>query len=252
MASSRPITALAVFTFLLANGLACRSATDDGAPINVAPANTGGSHGTGGKSGGGASKTGGASGSSTMVPVTGAGDPTGTPGADDAAAVPVADGATVEVAPVGAVDSAAPVADAPVSSPDTESAPDGGGALTKMAACWPDPKVIKICHQLENACENCPPGGAPPKNKTAQLCFDLIESNKAGKATDDDCAKFALANKCTVDNAATTGNICGSLNCGVGQGPPVKAGCDKVGCTKWQQWGDATKCQPYLAKCPCS
>ena len=39
-------------------------------------------------------------------------------------------------------------------------------------------------HQLENACENCPPGGAPPKNKTAQDCFDLVGKAYMGMATD--------------------------------------------------------------------
>jgi hypothetical protein len=102
--------------------------------------------------------------------------------------------------------------------------------------------ALSICKQVENACENCPPGGAPPKNKLAQVCFDLIAKAKAGMATDADCAKFAVDNKCTVDKG---GNVCGTLNCTV-------AGCPKGPCDKAQQYGDAAACRPLLAKCgPC-
>jgi hypothetical protein len=132
---------------------------------------------------------------------------------------------------------------APATSDGPVSLPDSGG---KVAVCWPDPKVIKICHQLENACENCPPGGAPPKNKTAQVCFDLVKKAYAGMATDADCEKFAIDNKCTVDDVKTTGNVCGSLNC-------YAPGCkDKARCLDRQQWGASSMCAPFMATCgPC-
>ena len=122
------------------------------------------------------------------------------------------------------------------------SLPDGSGGV---AVCWPDPRVIKICHQLENACENCPPGGAPPKNQTATICFALVKKAYAGMATDADCEKFAVDHKCTVDNVATTGNVCGSPNCNA-------PGCrDKARCLNRQQWGDSSMCRMFMDTCPC-
>jgi hypothetical protein len=130
-------------------------------------------------------------------------------------------------------------------------APDGGirppDATSGVLACWPDPKVIKICHQLENACENCGPlkGTAPPKNKLAQPCFDLVAKAYKGEATDQECADFAVKNDCTVDNVTTTGNVCGSLNC-------YAPGCkDKARCLNRQQWGDSSMCTQFMATCPC-
>jgi hypothetical protein len=125
-----------------------------------------------------------------------------------------------------------------------------GGMAGAVLACWVDPKVIKICHQLENACENCGPmkGVAPPKNTKAQPCFDLVTKAYMGMATDADCEKHAIDNDCTVDNASTTGNVCGSLDCTV-------AACNvKFGgksCEEAKGWGDSSICKSFYAKCPC-
>jgi hypothetical protein len=229
---------IALGAVLLTNLAAgCRDAADPGYGPPPAVEGTGGTPaaGTGGKAGTGGSKgtggnkaTGGSSGSTGSD-----GAPAGTAdsGADATSDAPLS---TPEVG-TGTPDVA--VADV-VTGPET--------APGQVAVCWPDPRVIKICHQLENACENCPPGGAPPKNKTAQVCFDLIKKAYAGMATDEDCAKFAVDNKCTVDNVATTGNVCGSLNC-------YAPGCrDKARCLNRQQWGDSSMCAPFMATCgPC-
>jgi hypothetical protein len=123
-----------------------------------------------------------------------------------------------------------------------------GGMGGPVLSCWPDPKVIKICHQLENACENCPPGGAPNVNPKAKVCFDLIAKAYKGMATDADCEKFAIDNKCTVDNVSTTGNVCGSLDCN-----PMTCGGTFSGrnCESAKQWGDSNICKNFYAKCPC-
>jgi hypothetical protein len=119
-----------------------------------------------------------------------------------------------------------------------------------VLSCWADPKVIHICHQLENACENCGPmkGVAPPRNTKAQPCFDLVAKAYKGMATDADCAKHAIDNDCTVDNVTTTGNVCGSLDCNPTTCAGVRNGktCDQA-----RQWGDSSICAFFYAKCPC-
>jgi hypothetical protein len=100
--------------------------------------------------------------------------------------------------------------------------------------------VIQICHQLENACENCPPGG--PGTALAKACFDLVAKAYAGMADDAACAKFAVDNKCKVDSG---GNVCGSLDCSA-------PGCmDKARCEDRKGWGDTNQCKAFLATCPC-
>ncbi len=116
----------------------------------------------------------------------------------------------------------------------------GGSGTGGVAVCWPDSMVIKICHQLENACENCPPGG--PNTPLANACFALVEKAYAGMADDAACEKFAIDNKCKVDSG---GNVCGSLNCDT-------PGCvNKARCEDRKGWGDTSQCQPFLATCPC-
>jgi hypothetical protein len=210
---------------LLATSLlaACSSSSPRRPPPLSPSAGSGGGQSAGGNAGTGfgAGGTGGGGGSGGS-----AGSPGGTPilGSPDALAPAPADAARPDAA---RVDAAA-------------TSPDGG-----VRACWPDPRVIMICHQLENACENCPPGGAPPKNKLAQVCFDLVARAYKGMASDADCAKFAADNRCTVDNAATTGNVCGSLDCNA-------PGCtNKARCLDRQQWGDSSMCQPFMATCAC-
>src|SRR5262249_50826785 len=119
---------------------------------------------------------------------------------------------------------------------------EGGLAV---AVCWPDPHVIMICHQLENACENCGPMKGP-SDPLAKPCFDLVKRAYDGLATDADCAKHAVDNKCTIDNVNTTGNRCGSLDC-------AAPGCNtqRAACEKDKQWGDSSKCDKWFAKCPC-
>ena len=126
----------------------------------------------------------------------------------------------------------------------------GGAAGGAVLACWPDPKVIHICHQLENACENCGPmkGVAPPKNTKAQPCFDLVAKAYKGMATDADCAQHAIDNDCTVDNVATTGNVCGSLDC---TNPACTGTFSGKNCEAAKQWGDSAICKNFYAKCPC-
>jgi hypothetical protein len=113
---------------------------------------------------------------------------------------------------------------------------DGG-----LAICNPDPLVIASCRQLEPACENCPPGGAPPRNQAAADCFALVDRARAGLATDADCVKFAADKMCKVDQG---GNACGSLNCGA-------PGCNARACDTAYNNGDSTACRRLLATCPC-
>jgi hypothetical protein len=190
--------------------------------------------------------TGGSSGPSGAPPIPGTmtggsiGSATGgAPGTGGA----MADAAPSEAgSPLAGRDGGPPLADA---SAATDGASSGVASDGGVLVCWPDPKVIMICHQLENACENCPPGGAPPKNKAAQDCFDLVERAYKGMASDADCAKFAADHMCTVDNATSTGNLCGSLDC-------YAPGCkDKARCLDRQQWGDSSMCAQFLATCPC-
>jgi hypothetical protein len=127
-----------------------------------------------------------------------------------------------------------------------------GGASGPVAACWPDPKVIKICHQLENACENCGPTKAVAcqngKYPKVCACFELVAKAYKGMATDADCEKYAMDNDCTVDNVSTTGNVCGSLACN-----PMTCGGTSGGrnCESAKQWGDSSICNFFYSKCPC-
>jgi hypothetical protein len=139
----------------------------------------------------------------------------------------------------------------------------GGSAGGALLSCWANPKVIKICHQLENACENC--GLTSPKAcntgthtpKAVCDCFELVDKAYLGMATDAECEAFAAANKCTVDNVATTGNICGSLDCESAACKCTGADCgDEKNkgktCAADQHWGDSSACQKWATKCPCS
>ena len=129
---------------------------------------------------------------------------------------------------------------------------DAGGAGGAVLACWPDPKVIKICHQLENACENCGPTKAVAcqngKYPKVCACFELINKAYKGMATDADCEKYAMENQCTIDNVATTGNLCGSLDC---SNPACATKIGTRSCLDAQGWGDSSGCKPYYDKCPC-
>jgi hypothetical protein len=132
----------------------------------------------------------------------------------------------------------------------------GGTGGGMVAACSTDPKVIHICHQLENACENCGPmkATAPPKNKQAAACFDLVGKAYMGMATDADCVAFAKANDCTVDNASTTGNICGSVDCtntACATGTHKDSDGKTRNCVDNQGWGDSGMCMYWFGKCPC-
>jgi hypothetical protein len=248
-ASLSRLPLVVAITFLFGSGLpACRQNTENSDGIDTeTPAASGGKKASGGSSGakGGSTGAGKASGGAAGV-ATGTGGAGGAPApSDDAAPTPTPTPKTDATAPAtdtaeadvpAATDTAAPAIDAIVAPGAGSLGPDG------LAICHSDATVIAICKQLENACENCPPGGAPPKNKLAAVCFDLVKKARAGMAKDADCAKFAVDNKCTVDKG---GNVCGSLNCTV-------AGCDKAACDKWQQWGDAAMCRPLMAKCgPC-
>jgi hypothetical protein len=162
-----------------------------------------------------------------------------------------------------AADAAVLTADAVAPEPDTGEGPDLGGQMDSsqpqtmsdgsaggdggggVAVCWTDPKVIMICHQLENACINCGSGKNPPANTDAVACFELIKKAYAGMATDADCVQFAKDHVCKPDDATTTGNVCGGLNC-------QAAGCkDPVKCEFVKQDGESDKCMPYVASCPC-
>ena len=176
--------------------------------------------------------TGGSGAASTSDDASGGGDDAG-PG-DDAGSA----------GPGGSADGSVGTGD------DGGDAPGNAGG--PILACWPDPKVIHICRQLENACENCGPmkGFPSPKNPKADPCFALVIKAKAGKATDADCAAHALANDCTVDDVTTTGNVCGSLACN-----PTTCGgtfgAKKRSCLEAQQWGASDECMHWYAKCPC-
>jgi hypothetical protein len=242
-----------VAALFLAGSLACSSASPrnnsetGGAggseDTGGSAGSTGGKSGTGGKTGtGGSSATGGSTGSTGGK----SGSTGGTSGGDTGGAGGSTGGSS------GGDTGGAGGSTGGSSGGDTGGAGGGtggaGGMSGAVLSCWADPKVIHICHQLENACENCPPGGAPPKNTTATKCFDLVEKAYKGMATDADCAKFAVDNKCTVDNVATTGNVCGSLDCN-----PTTCGGKSGGktCEEAKQWGDSTICNAFYTKCPC-
>jgi hypothetical protein len=196
---------------------------------------------------GGSGATGGSSGFGGFAGFGGSGGSGGDPGSGGS-------GGSTPVAPP----TDGPASDAPAATPDgplSEVSPaplDAAGG--PILSCWPDPHVIMVCHQLENACENCGPnkGKPSPANPKAQPCFDLVEAAKAGKATDADCAKHAKDNDCTVDNVATTGNLCGSLTCDPATCSGMH-GTDKNSntCEKAKGWGDSTACAFWYAKCPC-
>jgi hypothetical protein len=215
---------------------------------------TGGSKGKGGSGGsattgtGGAKATGGAGGSAkdaaaasdTDEPASDADQPTDDSGTTDDSAV-----------------------SSDVSTPDTagtDGTPGSDAATGAILACWPDPKVIKICHQLENACENCGPkkGVACQNGKYPQVCacFDLVEKAFKGMATDADCEKFAVANACVVDDVATTGNTCGSLNCELPDCKCNTPGCEEESnrgktCAADQHYGISSACNKWATKCSC-
>jgi hypothetical protein len=218
--------------------------------------NTGGEEETGGSEGtptGGSKATGGGSGKAT-------GGSTGSTGGATGGSGPATGGSSGETGGAGGATGGAGGATGGASG-ETGGAggggaggAGGGGAGGAMGgpvlSCWPDPKVIKICHQLENACENCGPlkGVAPPRNTKAKPCFDLVAKAYKGMATDADCAQHAIDNDCTVDGATTTGNLCGSLDCN-----PMTCGGTFSGrtCESAKQWGDSSICKNFYAKCPC-
>jgi hypothetical protein len=202
---------------------------------------SGGTGGSGQPESGGSGGT--ASGGTGAEPVSGGSGGTASAGGSGGTAPVAGQG--------GAPDAAAAGQSGDGSASGGVSGGDGGFGITSpdgsasVLACWSDPRVIAICHQLENACENCPPGGAPNKNPKAQPCFDLVEKAYKGMASDADCVAFAVENKCFVDNAKTTGNVCGSLNC-------YAPGCsNKARCLDRQQWGDSSMCAPFMATCAC-
>jgi hypothetical protein len=92
-------------------------------------------------------------------------------------------------------------------------------------------------------------------------CFDLVEKAFKGMATDADCEKFAVANNCTVDDVATTGNTCGSLNCELPECKCTTPGCEEekymnvsnLGktCAADQHYGISSACNKWAAKCSC-
>lgn len=248
------VSGVAVFALLVGSGLlGCRTSAQEGDSIDPAVAGTGGSRATSGRTGGtgGHAGTGGsaAAGTSGMAAAgtTGAAPAADAASTGDAITAPVADAAgDSTVAASDAIvpptsDAAGDTAAPPMSSMD-------GGAPAGLAACYVDPKVIKICAQLAPACENCPPGGAPPKNKAAQACFDLIDKATAGKATDADCAKFAVDNNCKVDNG---GNVCGSLDCNPTTCGGTHAPAAHNTCAAAKDWGDTSICAYWYTKCPC-
>jgi hypothetical protein len=98
------------------------------------------------------------------------------------------------------------------------------------AACHPDPNVIKICKQLEPACQNC------PDRAVWDECFRV-----SAAGNDTACARYAADNDCTVDQG---GNWCGSLDC-------TAQGCPRASCRDAQGNGASGACQAMLDECPC-
>jgi hypothetical protein len=255
--------------FLAGSVIACSSATPrqntstggsggDG-DTGGSTGSTGGKSGTGGKTGtGGSSATGGdGGGAGGATGGSGGGDTGGAGGSTGGAG-----GSDTGGAGGGDTGGAGGGGNTGGSGGGTGGGGGGGagGSTGALLSCWADPKVIHICHQLENACENCGPKKAVAcKNgmpKEVCGCFDLVDKAFMGMATDADCEKYAAANNCTVDNATTTGNICGSLNCDLPACKCTTPGCDGEAfkgktCAADQHWGDATGCQKWAAKCPC-
>jgi hypothetical protein len=110
--------------------------------------------------------------------------------------------------------------------PDAATPPPSNG----RAECYPDPKVILICKQLEPACQNCRSG------TDVNECYRLSETGNDGA-----CARYAVDNRCTVDQG---GNWCGSLNC-------EAQGCPRTNCRTVQGNGASPACQMLLDECPC-
>ncbi len=197
---------------------------------------TGGRSGTGGKSGAGKGGASGAMGAPDAV----APAPNMDAHVDGVADALVPDGAPDVVATDGPADLVVSETAPDVTPPRADAAPDTTPSKGP-AACYPDSKVIRICHQLESACNNCPGGGTG--TKPTMDCYAVVQ-----RGDDAACAKYAADKKCTVDPG---GNVCGSLNCGVGSGPPVAAGCNRMACRTAQGNGDSAMCMRYLAACPC-
>jgi hypothetical protein len=225
-------------------------------PDNSGTTDEGGSTGTGGKK-----ASGGSGGTSTG---TGGAKASGGAGGTNQDAAPASDSEEpASDADQPSDDSGASVdsvVEIDASTPDTASTPGSDAGPGGVLACWPDPKVIKICHQLENACENCGPkkGVACQNGKYPQVCacFDLVEKAFKGMATDADCEKFAMTNSCTVDDVATTGNTCGSLNCELPDCKCTTPGCEEESnrgktCAADQHYGIASACNKWAAKCSC-
>lgn len=242
MFDSRSRFPLVAAALLFSGLVACSSAapTNRGGTGGDGEEETGGASGsTGGKTGGtGGKATGGASGSTggASGSTGGASGSTGGTGGSTGGAGGSTGGAGGSTGGAGG-------------GGGTGGAGGGGGAVL---ACWPNPKVIKICHQLENACENCGPTKAVAcqngKYPKVCACFELINKAYKGMATDADCEKYAMENDCTVDNVATTGNLCGSLDC---SNPACSARIGSRSCLDAQGWGDSSQCKAYYDKCPC-
>jgi hypothetical protein len=258
MFDSRNRLHLVAAAVLFSGLVACSSASprnQGGGGSGGAEEETGGSTGTGGKAtgGSGGKSTGGSTGStggstgSTGGSTGSTGGSTGSTGGSGGGATGGSGGAT------------GGSGGATGGSGGAGTGGSGGGGMSgdggmsmggPVLACWADPKVIKICHQLENACENCGPmkGVAPPRNTKAQPCFDLVNAAYKGMATDADCEKHAIDNDCTVDNVATTGNVCGSLDC---TNPACAGKVSNKTCDEAKGWGDSSICKTFYAKCPC-
>ena len=223
---------------------ACSSAS----PRNQGTGGSGGEEETGGKTGSTGGKTGGTGGKAATGGSTGStGGSTGSTGGSSGGDTGGSTGST------GGSTGSTGGSSGTGGSTGTGGSSGTGGMGGAVLACWADPKVVKICHQLENACENCGPKKAVACNNGANpkvcACFDLVNKAYAGMATDADCEKYFNENQCVVDNASTTGNTCGSLDC-------TNAACmgNKFGgktCEEAKGWGDSSICNSFYAKCPC-
>jgi hypothetical protein len=197
---------------------------------------TGGSKGKGGS--GGSSAKGGASGSGGISHTDASGSDLSSDDAAESTDAP--EGADGDAVDTGASETGG-------AGPSTGGTSGSDAGKPAVASCSTQVSGLTTCRQLEVACENCPPGGAPEKNPTADECFKLTDRAFAGQATDADCAKFAMEKKCTVDPG---GNICVTLNC---DGRP---GCDgnpddRKTCAGAAHYGEKADCQKYLPKCSC-